>query len=285
MYKNGYKAHKSRAHPGAKLGLIDDPPVPRLAMTHIIPASLSRPPDTGFGLQVLVVDDDPDIRQLICDYLAKYAIRGIGATDGQSMQQQLATHPFDAVILDLMLPGENGLQLCKQLRSHSDLPVLMISARNEPTERIISLEIGADDFLAKPFDIRELVARLHSVLRRSRGHRQHGHPGSGYQHIRFGDWLLNSTLRQLHSQDGLVVPLSSAEFRLLSVMLKRPRTVLDREILLDLTRGNNVDVFDRSIDILVSRLRSKLGDDPRNPTLIRTVRGEGYMLDAHTSPA
>lgn len=239
----------------------------------------------GQGLNILVVDDDDAIRELICDYLGGFAMQATGVADGREMEAQLGSQHFDAIVLDLMLPGESGLSLCKRLRAQSDIPILMISARNDLTERIISLEIGADDFLAKPFDIRELVARLHSVLRRNRGQAKAQHSHSGHQRVRFGNWLLNSTLRQLHDSDGTVIPLSSAEFRLLSVLVQRPHAVLDRELLLDLTRGGAVDVFDRSIDILISRLRGKLRDDPRNPTLIRTVRGEGYMLDAHVSPA
>ena len=188
-------------------------------------------------------------------------------------------------MLNLVAPEMNRVNAVILDRMQSEIPIVMISARNDLTERIISLEIGADDFLAKPFDIRELVARLHSVLRRNRSQAKAQRSQSGHQRVRFGNWLLNSTLRQLHDSDGTIIPLSSAEFRLLSVLVQRPHAVLDRELLLDLTRGGAVDVFDRSIDILISRLRGKLRDDPRNPALIRTVRGEGYMLDAHVSPA
>ena len=253
-------------------------------MQHTIEATAPSAPAPGTDLRILVVDDDQAIRELICQYLGGFAMAATGAADGREMEALLARQHFDAIVLDLMLPGENGLSLCKRLRAQSDIPILMISARHDLTERILSLEMGADDFLSKPFDTRELVARLNSVLRRHRS----GPPqqaDTGHQRVRFGSWLLNSTLRQLHDQQGMVIPLSSAEFRLLSVLVQRPHTVLDRELLLDLTRGGAVDVFDRSIDILISRLRGKLRDDPRNPTLIRTVRGEGYMLDAHISAA
>lgn len=254
-------------------------------MQHTTDATATPGPFSGDSLRVLVVDDDQAIRELVCQYLGGFAMLAEGAVDGREMEAWLARQHFDAIVLDLMLPGENGLSLCKRLRSQSDIPILMMSARNDLTERIISLEIGADDFLSKPFDTRELVARLHSVLRRNRSQASPALPDSGHQRIRFGNWLLNSTLRQLHDPQGTVIPLSSAEFRLLSVLVQRPHTVLDRELLLDLTRGGTVDVFDRSIDILISRLRGKLRDDPRNPALIRTVRGEGYMLDAHISAA
>ena len=254
-------------------------------MQHMTDAPAAPIHLAGDSLRVLVVDDDQAIRELICQYLGGFAMAAEGAADGREMEAWLARQHFDAIVLDLMLPGENGLSLCKRLRSQSAIPILMMSARNDLTERIISLEIGADDFLSKPFDTRELVARLHSVLRRNRSQAAPALADTGHQRIRFGNWLLNSTLRQLHDPQGTVIPLSSAEFRLLSVLVQRPHTVLDRELLLDLTRGGTVDVFDRSIDILISRLRGKLRDDPRKPSLIRTVRGEGYMLDAQISAA
>ncbi|MGM8060206.1 response regulator [Vogesella indigofera] len=250
------------------------------------PALTVAPGAAPAMLHVLVVDDDEDIRSLICQYLHGYAMSCVGVGDGRAMREAMASRPFDVIVLDLMLPGESGLTLCKEIRSQSAVPILMISAHGEPIERIISLEVGADDFVSKPFDIRELVARIHSVLRRTQAGRQ---PAAGHgsdkppRQIQFGDWRLNVGLRQLQDKQGVVIPLSNAEFRLLSVLLQRPRTILDRELLLDLTRGCTVDAFDRSIDILISRLRHKLQDDPRNPRLIRTVRGEGYILDAATS--
>lgn len=236
-------------------------------------------------LNVLVVDDDEDIRSLICQYLHSYAMTSVGVGNGHAMRDAMARQAFDVIVLDLMLPGESGLTLCKEIRSQSTVPVLMISAHGEPVERIISLEIGADDFVSKPFDIRELVARIHSVLRRTQAGRQVSSDAGNKppRQIQFGEWRLNVALRQLLDKQGLVIPLSNAEFRLLCVLLQRPRTILDRELLLDLTRGSTVDAVDRSIDILISRLRNKLRDDPRNPQLIRTVRGAGYILDAHTS--
>lgn len=247
-------------------------------------AAVSR--TAGSPARILVVDDDPGMRSLLEVYLGDSGFAVETAGDGAAMWQLLAHGLPDAIVLDLMLPGESGLTLCKEIRSQSAVPILMISAHGEPIERIISLEVGADDFVSKPFDIRELVARIHSVLRRTQAGRQpaasHGSDKPPRQ-IQFGDWRLNVGLRQLQDKQGVVIPLSNAEFRLLSVLLQRPRTILDRELLLDLTRGCTVDAFDRSIDILISRLRHKLQDDPRNPRLIRTVRGEGYILDAATS--
>src|SRR5471030_1648005 len=228
-----------------------------------------------WNTRALIVDDDVPIRELLCDYLARFNIQGVGVTDGEAMRQALSEETFDVVVLDLMLPGEDGLSLCRWLRGTSDIPILMLTARCEPTDRIIGLELGADDYMAKPFEPRELVARIQTVLRRVRDDRSEQRT-----QIRFDNWRLNSVLRQLTATDGLVVPLSNAEFRLLRVFLDRPHRVLSREQLLDAARGRSIEVFDRSIDLLVSRLRQKLGDDPKAPQLIKTVRGEGYLFDA-----
>lgn len=232
-----------------------------------------------WSTRALLVDDDVPIRDLLCDYLARFNIEAVGVADGQAMRETLAAEPFDVVVLDLMLPGEDGLSLCRWLRSESDIPILMLTARCEPTDRIIGLELGADDYMAKPFEPRELVARIQTVLRRVRDDRE-GLRADQRASIRFDAWRLNGVLRQLHSPEGLVVPLSNAEFRLLWVFLERPRRVLSREQLLDAARGRSIEAFDRSIDLLVSRLRQKLGDDPKSPRLIKTVRGEGYLFDA-----
>ena len=227
-------------------------------------------------IRALLVDDDEPIRELLCGYLARFNIEARGVADGAGMRQALVEENFDVVVLDLMLPGEDGLSLCRYLRSESDIPILMLTARCEPADRIIGLELGADDYMAKPFEPRELVARIQTILRRVRGDEARNEPRA---QVRFDQWRLDSVLRQLHSPDGLVVPLSNAEFRLLWVFLERPRRVLNRELLLDAARGRAIEAFDRSIDLLVSRLRQKLGDDPRSPRLIKTVRGEGYLFD------
>lgn len=231
--------------------------------------------DKRWNTRALIVDDDVPIRELLIDYLARFGILGHGVSDGVGMREAMQQEHFDVVVLDLMLPGEDGLALCRQLRSESDIPILMLTARCEPTDRIIGLELGADDYMAKPFEPRELVARIQTILRRVRDDRS-----DTRGNIRFDNWQLNSVLRQLVSHDGLVVPLSNAEFRLLWVFLERPRRVLSREQLLDAARGRSIEAFDRSIDLLVSRLRQKLGDDPKAPALIKTVRGEGYLFDA-----
>jgi len=234
----------------------------------------------GGSLRVLVVDDDRDIRELLSSYLAGYGIEAVGAADGAGMRAAMAAGRFDLVILDLMLPGEDGLVLCRQLRAESEIPIIMLTARGESADRIVGLELGADDYVVKPFDPRELVARIQTILRRTRS--PAGRPAASPERddIGFEGWTLNRTTRQLTSPAHLVVPLSNAEFRLLWTFLERPRRILSRDQLLDLARGRSADAFDRSIDLLVSRLRQKLGDDPRAPRLLKTVRGEGYLLEA-----
>ncbi|MDD2051220.1 response regulator [Pseudomonas putida] len=245
---------------------------PPLGDTH---APTTTGDEKRWNVRALIVDDDIPIRELLIDYLARFNIFATGVTDGAAMRQTLQAETFDVVVLDLMLPGEDGLSLCRWLRAESDIPILMLTARCEPTDRIIGLELGADDYMAKPFEPRELVARIQTILRRVRDDRSEQRAN-----IRFDNWRLNSVLRQLVAADGLVVPLSNAEFRLLWVFIERPRRVLSREQLLDAARGRSIEAFDRSIDLLVSRLRQKLGDDPKAPQLIKTVRGEGYLFDA-----
>ena len=227
------------------------------------------------AVRVLVVDDDVDIRELLVGYLLRYGLHAEGVGDGQAMRQALQAGTFDLIVLDLMLPGESGLSLCRWLRSDSGIPILMLTALGEPADRVVGLELGADDYMAKPFEPRELVARIQSIMRRVR----EGSEARICNRASFDGWKLDGALRQLQRPDGLLVALSNAEFRLLWAFLQRPRQVLSREQLLDAARGRGIEAFDRSIDLLVSRLRQKLGDDPRSPRLIKTVRGEGYLFD------
>ncbi len=199
------------------------------------------------------------------------------------MEEAMKVRSFDLVILDLMLPGEDGLSLCRKLRAKSSIPILMLTARGETTDRIVGLEVGADDYISKPFEPRELVARIQSVLRRTQSAIDHTiRPGS--DSVSFDGWTLQLAMRQLVSATGTVIPLSNAEFRLLNVFLEHPNRVLTRDFLLEEARGRNMDLFDRSIDILVSRLRQKLNEgaqsDDAASSLVKTVRGEGYMFDA-----
>lgn len=232
-------------------------------------------------LSVLLVDDDDQIRQLLRDYLAGFNMSVTPAADGKEMRAAMETQVFDLIILDLMMPEEDGISICRSLRATSDIPILMLTARGEAADRIVGLEVGADDYMVKPFEPRELVARIQTIMRRiSPGREPAREPGDL---VTFMGWRLNMNLRQLISPDELVIPLSNAEFRLLTVFLDHPNRVLTRDYLLDQARGRSMELFDRSIDLLVSRLRQKIGDDPRTPRLIKTVRGEGYFFDVTTT--
>lgn len=226
---------------------------------------------------LLVVDDDREIRRLLDEYLTQSGYRVTGVGDGRSMRRALDEHRIDLVVLDLMLPGEDGLSLCRSLRAQSNIPVLMLTARGSVIDRIVGLEMGADDYLAKPFNPRELLARVKSILRRAKSlpHQQVAADVSSY---RFGQWSLDVATRNITAADGLVVPLSGAEFRLLSIFLEHPQVVLSRDQLLELVSGRETIPFDRSIDVLIGRLRKRLNDDGKEPTLIKTVRGAGYVL-------
>lgn len=225
----------------------------------------------------LVVDDDAEIRDAVGAYLQRFGIAAVGAADGAAMRRALAAGRFDVVVLDVMLPDANGLELCRWVQQQSGTPVIMLTAQGDPASRVLGLEMGADDYLGKPFEPRELVARIHAVLRRLH---QGQRGGAGVPERRFGGWVFDRLRRQLVSPAQVVVPLSSAEFRLLAALVDHPRRVLSRDRLIELTRAPGVDVNDRSVDLAVSRLRHKLGDDPRQPALVRTVRGEGYLFDA-----
>lgn len=231
-------------------------------------------------LSILMIDDDAQIRQLLSDYLSGFGMSVVAVADGNAMTKALKKSTFDLVILDLMLPGEDGLSLCRCLRAESDIPILMLTARGEAMDRVVGLELGADDYIVKPFEPRELVARIQTILRRSRGNRENHKDHKDQHEAEFMGWRLNYVLRHLVSPKELVIPLSNAEFRLLTVFIEHPNRILSREFLLDSARGRDMDMFDRSIDILVSRVRQKLNDDSRTPTLIKTIRGEGYLFEA-----
>jgi two-component system OmpR family response regulator len=232
--------------------------------------------------RALIVDDDTEICALLCSYLADFGIEARGVHDGAAMRRALAEQTPDVIILDLMLPGEDGLTLCRQLRSNGNIPVIMLTARGEPADRVVGLELGADDYVVKPFDPRELVARIHTVLRRARNEVSSSFDNER-ERVSFEGWTLDVGTRQLTTPRQVVVPLSNAEFRLLWTFIERPRRVLNRDQLMEAARGSASTAFDRSIDLLVSRLRQKLDDDPRDPKLLKTVRGEGYLFDARIS--
>ena len=227
--------------------------------------------------RILIVDDDEDIRKLLEEYLRKNGFDAHAVADGPAMRDALAAKPASLVVLDLMLPGEDGLSLCRQLRARSQVPVLMLTAKGDPVDRIIGLEMGADDYLAKPFDPRELVARIRSILRRAKAlpaDTEINVPES----FSFSGWRLDTRERNLRAPDGVVVPLSGAEFRLLLIFLQNANAVVSRDQLSNFTFGHDADPLDRTIDMQVSRLRERLRDQAREPAIIKTVRGKGYVL-------
>lgn len=230
---------------------------------------------------ILIVDDDKEIRDLLGRFLDKHGLRVTTAADGREMKKALADWNIDLVVLDLMMPGEDGLTLCRNLRSNSNLPVIMLTAMGEEMDRIIGLEMGADDYLAKPFNPRELLARIKAVLRRSAERpvsQANGESLLQSTRYSFSGWELDADKRELHSPSGALMPISGGEFDLLMAFLTHPGRVLNRDQLLDLARGREAQPFDRSIDVQVSRLRRKIEDDPKAPTLIKTVRSGGYLF-------
>jgi two-component system OmpR family response regulator len=231
---------------------------------------------------IAVVDDHRDIRDLVGKYLVQHGYRVSQAESAAAFRKLAERNGLDLVVLDVMMPGEDGLSLCRELRSTTDLPVIMLTAMADDTDRIVGLEIGADDYLTKPFNPRELLARIKSVLRRVQSlPPRRGAPK--VQEIRFDRWLLNVGRRELIDDLGVAVPLSTAEFRLLSAFLDHAGLVLSRDQLLDLTAGRAADPFDRSIDNQVSRLRKKIEADPKSPALIKTHWGGGYSFAAEMS--
>lgn len=232
---------------------------------------------------LLVVDDHADIRDLLKRFLEPHGYRVSCARDGKEMKKLLENSSVELIILDLMLPGEDGLTLCRELRSHCAIPIIMLTAMGEDTDRIVGLEMGADDYLAKPFNPRELLARIKAVLRRSHHEHSASELGELAAHYYFAQWQLDTGRRELVGKDGVSISLSTAEFDLLRVFLDRPRRTLSRDQLLDLARGREAQAFDRAIDTLVSRLRRKLEEDPKNPELIKTVWGGGYLFAVEVS--
>lgn len=232
--------------------------------------------------RVLVVDDDPALRELLSDYLTANGLVVEAVGDGAAMRRVLVAGMPGAIVLDLMLPGEDGLSLARELRTHSDVPILMLSARGEEIDRVIGLEVGADDYLAKPFGPRELLARLRALLRRSRAvaiaPNTPNSPEPPSPHPRFGPFQLDLAAHRL-LRDGVEVRLTGAEFDLLRVLVEHPNRVLSRDTLVSRLKGYERDPFDRSIDIRVTRLRRKIEVDPAAPVFVRTIRGEGYLFN------
>ena len=229
---------------------------------------------------IMIVDDDREIRELVGNYLKKNGLRTTVASDGRQMRALLDATAVDLIVLDIMMPGDDGLVLCRELRAgkHKATPILMLTARNDETDRIIGLEMGADDYLVKPFVARELLARINAVLRRTRSLPPNLIVSEASRLLAFGKWRLDTTARHLMDAQGTIVNLSGGEYRLLRVFVDHPQRVLSRDQLLNLTQGRDADLFDRSIDLLVSRLRQRLLDDARDPAYVKTVRSEGYVF-------
>ncbi len=241
----------------------------------VFPMSATTQGSPTDGLQLLVVDDDPGIRELLSRYLGEQGFRVSAVEDGPSMDEWLSENRADLVILDLMLPGEDGLSLARRLRSDHKLPIIMISARGEEVDRIVGLEVGADDYLPKPFNPRELLARIRAVLRRNWPITDSGNDAR-INYV-FGPFRLEPGKRALY-RDSDEVDLSRAEFELLEVLVDHPSRVLSRDFIMECLGGNDRDPFDRSIDVRVTRLRRKIEEDPTKPLFIRTVWGVGYQF-------
>jgi two-component system OmpR family response regulator len=225
---------------------------------------------------ILIVEDDRDIGQLVARYLRANDMRASVAEDGRAMDRMLADTRISLVVLDRMLPGEDGLSICRRLRAGSDIPIIILTAQSDEVERIVGLEMGADDYLGKPFNPRELLARIRAVLRRRDDTSGQTNPKrKGY---RFAGWSLDASTRRLHDPSGTRVELTGAEFELLLVFCERPGRALSREQIIDLTQGREAAPTERSVDILISRLRRKLERDPKDPELFQTIRSSGYLF-------
>jgi len=244
--------------------------------TEAVRSVLARGPPTALA-HVLIVDDDPIIREAIADYLSQYGLRVTAVADGGAMHAVLAREVVDLVVLELKLPREDGMTLTRRLRDQSAIPIVMLTGRRDEADRVMGLELGADDYLTKPFSPRELLARIRAVLRRRRREIQPGRP-EGIRAYRFDGWELNLNTRRLRNRDGQTVPLGNGEFSLLVVLLGAPNRVLSSDQLLDMSRLHRDEVYNRSVNTQVCRLRRKLENDPTNPRYIRTERGAGYLF-------
>lgn len=229
---------------------------------------------------ILVVDDDNRIRQMLSRYFEDEGYRVTTVADGASMREQVAIGKFDIVLLDLVLPGgENGLELAREIRARSDIPIMMLTGKDDVFDRIVGLELGADDYMAKPFHLREVLARVRTILRR-RQPAEPEKPPVDREIMRFDGWQLNFGRRQLSDAEGTIVEITTGEFDMLAVFVRHAGRVLSRETLMDLTRGRNLEAFDRTIDAQIVRLRKKLETDPARPQIIKSVRGVGYVFTA-----
>lgn len=235
---------------------------------------------TDTKASILVVDDDASIRELLREHLSRVGYQIHTAEDGEQMRTHLQSHPIDLIVLDVMLPGDDGFTLCREVREHSQVPIIMLTASSDETDRVVGLEIGADDYLAKPFSARELQARIKALLRRAQFART-----ENPRYVLFDRWRLDTLTHDLIDEQGGKSAISGADFALLQLFLRHPNEVLDRDTISEVTRGRESTPLDRVVDVAVSRLRQKLGDQGKDPKLIKTVRGAGYLLAATVSHA
>lgn len=229
---------------------------------------------------ILIVDDQPDIRDALCEHLLRNGFKATPAGDAKQARLCLDKSPFDLVVLDIMMPGETGLSLCRYLSETSKVPIILLTALADDTDRIVGLEIGADDYVTKPFNPRELIARIRSVLRRSGGKPT----GRDMRNITFGTWRLNAETAELFAQDNMIITLSTGELKLLLAFVEQEGQTLSRDDLFNLTKGRDGLAFERSLDNMISRLRRKVEPDPANPTYIKTVWGNGYRFISGNPP-
>lgn len=232
--------------------------------------------------KILVIDDDPAICDLLGKFLVKHGYTVTLLPHGKDLQQTLAAENFDLIILDIMMPGEDGFTLCNRVRKDWAIPVIMLTAVNEEIDKVIGLELGADDYITKPFNPRELLARVKAVLRRSQHEKKEfidpNQQNKAKTRLLFAGWELDTATRQLLNPECSEVTLSAGEYSLLVILLEHPQRVISRDMLLDLTKQRTLDAFDRSIDVQISRLRQKLNDDPKQPRFIKTIRSGGYFF-------
>lgn len=235
---------------------------------------------TDTKASILVVDDDASIRELLHEHLSRVGYDIHTAEDGDQMRERLKTYSVDLIVLDVMMPGDDGFTLCREVREHSRVPIIMLTASSDETDRVVGLEIGADDYLAKPFSARELQARIKALLRRAQFAR-----AENPRYVVFDRWRLDTLSHELIDEQGGKVSISGADFALLQLFLSHPNEVLDRDTISGVTRGRESTPLDRVVDVAVSRLRQKLGDQGKDPKLIKTVRGAGYLLAATVNHA
>jgi two-component system phosphate regulon response regulator OmpR len=226
---------------------------------------------------ILVVDDDVRIRQMLARYFEDEGYRVTAVADGAAMRAQIHVTAFNIILLDLVLPGESGLELAREIRARSDVPIMMLTGKDDVLDRIVGLELGADDYMAKPFHLREVLARVRTIMRR-RNQAPAGRAPEAEDRIGFEGWMLDLGRRELMAPGNVATELTTGEFDMLAVFLRHPGRVLSRETLMDLTRGRNLEAFDRTIDAQIARLRKKIEDDVTNPQLIKSVRGIGYVF-------